>query len=170
MSELWTRALVGRHPKKTLLRAVIWAGVTYTLFSGPFRPVRVQGDSMAPTLETGSLRLANMWAYVHDEPKTGDIVIVRIAGRRVMYLKRVLAVPGERIRFDQGALLINGRIRPEPYVIRGGTWTTGEYELKAGEFYIAGDQRAQRIENHATGIVDRDRILGKLWHFSGGLP
>ncbi len=160
----WGRWIWGRDPRLTLFRAVILGLCAWVVFSGPLRPVRVAGGSMEPALRSGELRWANLWGLRHRPPRAGEVVLVRADQRgRLMYLKRVLAVPGERIAFRNGRLIVNGREVPEPYVVYSDHWNTGEYELRPDEFYVAGDHRDQPIEQHATFVAPRDRIAGILW-------
>jgi signal peptidase I len=91
------------------------------------------------------------------------VVLVRLGRGRIMYLKRVLAVPGETLAFDRGRLLVNGVERPEPYVRHQGLWTSRAYTLEEDEFFVAGDNRAMSMEAHATGVADRRRIAGGVW-------
>lgn len=159
----WSRWIWGARPARTLVRAVVLGAVAAVVFSGPARPVRVVGESMAPTLASGTLRWANLWRYRSRAPRAGEVVLVRIGRGRIMYLKRVLAVPGETLAFDRGRLLINGAERPEPYVRHQGLWTSRAYTLEEGEFFVAGDNRAMPMEAHATGVADRRRIAGGVW-------
>ena len=156
------RWIVGQKPRRTLVRALVLAAVCFVVFRHAFRPVWVDGDSMAPTVRSGTFRFANLLAFVRHEPRTGDIVVIEMAGRRVMYLKRILAVPGERFAFTNGVLYVDGRVRPEPYVVFRGRWTTGVHALGPDQYYVAGDNRDGPIEGHATGIVERWRIAGGL--------
>lgn len=158
----WRVVLVGRRPRRTLLRALAVAAVAFVFFRFVLLPVRVVGASMEPTVPDGAWRFAFLPRYAFSEPRRGDIVVIALAGRRVMYLKRVLAVPGDRLRFEAGRLYLDGEPQPEPYVRQRGRWTTSAYKLAPGEYYVAGDNRRAPIEEHATGIVDRRRIAGGL--------
>lgn len=158
----WFRLGFGRHPKRTLRRALALAAVSGWFFGFVLRPVRVAGESMAPTVKNESLRFALLLRYRFGEPRRGDIVVIRMAGRRVMYLKRVLAVGGDRVAFESGILRVNGEPRPEPYVVFEGNWAVPELELAGNEFFVAGDNRREPLARHAAGVVTRDRIAGGL--------
>ena len=154
--------VVGRHPRRTAVRAVLLALVASLVFGLVLRPARVDGESMAPTVRDRSLRFVSLLRYARRDPQPGDIVAVRLAGRRVMYLKRVLATGGDRIAFSNGVLRVNSDVRPEPYVRFHGDWTFEETELAADEFFVAGDNRALLPPAHVAGAVRRDRIAGGL--------
>ena len=165
MQRLITRILIGTRPRKTLIRAGILAICCYFFFRYPFQPVLVHGTSMEPTYRDGALRFSNSLSYLRDRhPTPGDVVVIRMAGRRTMYLKRILAIPGDEVYFDKGILWINGETQSEPYVVHTGTWTTRPVLLESQEYFVAGDNRAMPRENHVMGIVDRNRIEGKLWN------
>lgn len=159
---LWQRMVIGARPRQTLARTAVLAVVCFVCFRYVLLPVRLQGGSMEPTYADGGFNLANAWTYRHGEPARGDIVVIAMAGRKAMYLKRVLAVPGDRVRFVEGALEVNGAVVPEPYVVFEGRWTTPLERLAAGEYFVAGDNRAMPREAHVMGVVTRDRIVGRL--------
>lgn len=154
--------VVGRHPRRTVVRAGLVALVASLVFGLVLRPAWVDGVSMAPTVRDRTLRFVFLFRYAWSDPRPGDIVVVRMAGRRVMYLKRVLATGGDRIAFANGALRVNGVVQPEPYVRFHGDWTFEETELAADEFFVAGDNRALPLPEHVAGAVRRDRIEGGL--------
>jgi signal peptidase I len=158
----WRVWLIGHRPRRTLVRALGLAVLAYLFFGHVMRPVIVRGRSMEPTIRDGAVRLAHLWMYRRRDPRRGEIVVIRMTGRRMMLLKRVLAVPHDRIRFDGGALWLNGERYPEPYVVHRGNWTTAEYQLEPDEYYVAGDNRAARIEDHDTGIAERERLVGGI--------
>lgn len=132
------------------------------VFGLVLRPVRVSGISMEPTIHDGTFRFGLLTAYAFAEPREGDIVMVRLAGRSVMYLKRVLAVPGQTAQFRAGGLWIDGTLRPEPYVRLAGTWQTEPVRLGEGEYLVAGDNRSAPLSRHMAGVTTRDRIEGRL--------
>lgn len=162
----WARVraiLIGRRPRRTLIRALGWAIAAYLFFGHFVRPVRVQGRSMEPTVRDGAFRFANLHAARMRDPRHGELVVIRTAGRRMMLLKRVLAVPADRVRFRNGTLWLNGEPQAEPYVVHRGRWTTAEYRLGPDEYYVAGDNRSAWIEDHEIGIAPRARIVGVLF-------
>lgn len=154
--------LLGRRPSRTLVRALVLALLTYGVGRHLARPVRVRGTSMEPTLADRSLHLASLVRYRRAPPARGDVVIIAMAGGRAFYLKRVLGLPGERVKLESGRLFINGTVQPEPYLPEGGGWTMPERPLEPDEFFVAGDNRRMPLEDHAAGVVQRDRIVGGL--------
>lgn len=154
--------MVGRNPRRTLRRALVWAAATYLIFGFALRVVVARGSSMEPTVHDGAVRLADLLRYRVRPPRRGEIVTIRLVGRQTMLLKRVIGLPGEEVRFDHGVFLVNGEPLPEPYVRYDGRWTTGAYRLGPAEFYVAGDNRSGPYGDHATGVVHRRDILGKL--------
>src|SRR5690606_25680995 len=105
----------GSNPRRTLIRAGLLVAAAYVAFGHVLMPVRGSGISMAPTIEHGQLIFINRLAYRLREPRRGDIVAVRMAGPSVVYVKRLLGLPGERIRIDAGKVSINGEPLAEPY-------------------------------------------------------
>lgn len=159
---LGSRWIIGASPRRTLVRTAVLALVSLAVFGLVLRPVRVRGISMEPTIRDGAFRFGLLTAYAFAEPRAGDIVMVRLAGRSVMYLKRVLAVPGQTAQFRAGELWVDGAPRPEPYVLLTGTWQTGLLRLGEEEYLVAGDNRSAPLSQHMAGVTTRDRIVGRL--------
>jgi len=155
--------LLGTNPRRTLVRAAVLVLASVVLFGWVLLPLRAQGISMQPTYEPGGLHLVNRLAYVFREPARGDIVAIRLAGRRVVYVKRIVGVPGERIRFAAGRVYADGRPLDEPYVRhRRVSWELPETTLGADEYFVVGDNRGMAIEDHDLGKTRRGRIVGKI--------
>lgn len=157
------RLFFGRNPRRTLIRAMVLAGISYGVFGHVLRPVRVQGISMAPTLTDGTIHLVNLAAYWRSEPRRGDMVAVEMPGRQAYYMKRVLGLPGERVAFVEGRLLVDDRLVPEPYLASLGNWNMGTQLVPEGHYFIAGDNRQTSFEGHTLGLVEARRIAGALW-------
>ncbi len=119
---------------------------------------------MEPTYADHSFTMANALRYRFRHPRRGDVVVIRMAGTHVMLLKRVLGLPGERVSFRGGALLIDSIVVAEPYLSDAGDWNMEEVVVGPDEYFVAGDNRAVPIESHVLGRVDRARIAGgALW-------
>jgi len=158
--ELAKRAFVGRNPRRTLLRAAALALACLAVFKFALIPCRIDGESMEPTYHYGSLTFIDATRYLRREPARGDVVAIKIAGRSVMLLKRIVGLPGERLAFREGALTIDGRSVPEPYLAAPCRWTKDEVRMGPGEFYVVGDNRQVPVQMHTQGRVDRKKIIG----------
>jgi signal peptidase I len=157
------RVLIGRNPKRTLVRVVVLVAVSVVVFKFMLLPVRVDGASMLPTYKENGVNLVNRLAYLRHEPERGDVVAVRLlAGAHIMYLKRIVGLPGETVAFHNGRLLINGEPLEEPYVKFPCVWERGPVQVGPGQYYVVGDNRDNQWEWHAQGRAPRELILGKV--------
>jgi signal peptidase I len=161
-SRSWLRLLIlGRNPRFTLIRAGVLALTAFVVFRFILLPVRVSGGSMEPNYHDRSINFINQLAYRSHEPRRGDVVGVRFAGRSIMLLKRVVGLPGELIGFSNGRVTVNGQPLDEPYVKLPTDWNRYPVRLGPNDYFVVGDNRSMPIENHMFGICDRQRILGK---------
>src|SRR5690242_18103006 len=82
-----------------------------------YQPVKVEGTSMMPTLEDQERVFINKFVYRLEPIRRGDVVVFRYPrDTSKSYIKRVIAVPGDRVRIDDGLLYVNGRQVAEDYV------------------------------------------------------
>lgn len=163
MLDRWQRLLVGRRPSRTLARAAVIATVSVVTFGWILQPIRTYGPSMLPTYSDGGLHLVNRLAYVRQEPRRGDIVAIRLAGPRVLFVKRIIGLPGERVRLEAGVVYLDDKPFDEPYVVHRAAWMMREKTLGPREYFVAGDNRGMSIEQHELGAVSRDRIVGRMF-------
>ena len=154
--------MIGRNPRATLLRIVAIVGVAFVVFGWVLVPMRLSGISMLPTYQDGTFNFANRAAYWIDEPTRGDVVAIRMAGPHAFYVKRIIGMPGERIEIVAGTVTVDNEVLIEPTVSRRAAWNLEPITLAPGEFFVVGDNRSMKIENHDLGRVTRRRIVGKL--------
>jgi signal peptidase I len=159
---LLRRIVFGSHPRRTAVRVLVLAAISLVTFRWVLIPVRTQGISMQPTYESGSLKFVNRLAFFRHPPSRGDIVAIRLAGPHVVYVKRIVALPGERVQIVQGQVFINGSPLPEPYVRHRRPWDVAEVTLTPSEYYVIGDNRGMRASDHDFGRVDAARLLGRV--------
>jgi signal peptidase I len=119
---------------------------------------------MVPTYNNGDVNFCFTLKYLFSPPKKNDIVTVRFAGTRVMLLKRVIALEGETVAFENGYLLINGTKIPEPYVAKRQKWNLPPRVVKKDHVYVIGDNRNVPMDRHHFGQTPVNRIVGvPLW-------
>ncbi len=157
------RAIFGSNPRRTAIRVIVLAAVSFVTFGWVLLPMRAEGISMLPTYQSGTLHLINRLAYFPSKaPVRGDVVAIRLAGPHVLYVKRVVGLPGERIAIVGGLVQVNGVPLAEPYVRNRRPWDVPEVTLRAQEFFVIGDNRGMSAGDHDFGRVETSRIIGKV--------
>ena len=156
------RVLIGKNPKRTLVRIIVVAAVSFTVFKFVLLPIRVEGISMLPTYQDNGINFVNRLAYLFHEPQRGDVVAIRFAGEKIMLLKRIIGLPGETIAFRDGHAVINGQVLEEPYVKFPCNWEHELEQVEPGEYYVVGDNRSMDFYDHVQGRPERRRIVGKI--------
>jgi signal peptidase I len=155
--------LFGAHPRRTAIRAAVLIITAAVVFGVALLPVRLSGISMEPTYTDGQFNFANRLAYGGNRrPGRGDVVAIRMAGPSVLYVKRVVGLPRERVEIALGTVLINGEPLAEPTVVNKAPWNVPAVTLGDDEYYVIGDNRAMKAENHDFGRATLDRIIGKM--------
>lgn len=154
--------LFGSNPRATLMRIAAIVGGAVILFLFVLQPVRLQGISMLPTYEDGRINFANRLAYVLRQPARFDVVAIRMAGPSVLYVKRIVGLPGERVEIDMGTVMIDGAPLAEPTVVYRIPWNMDPVTLDADEYFVVGDNRSMKMEDHDFGRANRNRIVGTL--------
>lgn len=156
------RLVFGADPRRTSVRVVVLATLSFIIFKWVLIPIRAEGISMEPTYRSGSLNLVNRLAYRYRKPERGDIVGIKLAGPHVLYVKRIIGLPGEHLSIERGQVYINGAPLNEPYVKNRRGWDVAEVTLTAREYFVIGDNRGMRASDHDFGRVDVSRILGRV--------
>jgi signal peptidase I len=129
-----------------------------------YQPVRVEGTSMLPVLEDQDRLFINKIAYRVGEIHAGDVVVFQYPRDHAKsYIKRVIALPGDRIRIDQGQVVVNGKLLMEPYLQSrfADDRSQPEMVLPPGEYFVMGDHRSISSDSRDFGPVDRELIYGK---------
>jgi len=158
------RLVYGTSLRRTLLRAAILGALVYITFRFVFIPVRVNGSSMAPTYSSRGINLVNRLAYRWAEPRRGDVVGVwlREGGHSVLWMKRIVGLPGETIGFEAGRVTVNGVRLEEPYVRLSSDWNSAPVVCGPDEYYVVGDNRSMDSDSHKHGRVKRSLIAGRM--------
>ena len=154
--------LFGQNPRRTTVRVLLLILASIVVFRWVLIPVRTDGVSMEPTYESGRLNLVNRLAYLRSPPARGDVVAIRLAGLHVLYIKRVLGLPGERIAISAGEVLVDGAPLIEPYVHHRRPWELAEVRLGPAEYFVVGDNRGMAAADHTFGRIDAVRIVGRV--------
>ncbi len=122
-------------------------------------------DSRAGGACADGLRLVPL-----SSPKRGDIIAFRTSEdkKASIHIKRVIALPGETVQIKDGQILINGEVYNEkdefPAITNAGL-ASEPITVGKGQYFVLGDNRnnSEDSRHNGMGLVDSDRIVGKLW-------
>jgi signal peptidase I len=148
---------------RSLARITLQIGVLALLAAAFFMtPRQVSGMSMEPHIAPGEYVLINTFAYRIGPPHRQDIVAFRRDGdARGLFIKRVVGVPGDRVRIDRGRVFVNGSALVEPYVRYADDRSFGEVSVPAGSVYVLGDNRAASEDSRVFGPIADDHLMGR---------
>ncbi len=121
-------------------------------------PVRVSGSSMANTLKNGEILLLNKFEYRFSDIKRFDIVVVKAHKERI--IKRVIGLPGETLKYENGILYINDKMIEENYLDEVTKDFTYEGKIPDECYFVMGDNRDDSLDSRYFGCFPKKDILG----------
>jgi signal peptidase I len=129
-----------------------------------YQPVRVEGTSMLPRLEDHDRLFINKFVYRFTAIERGDVVVFLYPrDPEKSYIKRVIALPGDRLRIDRGQVWVNGKALREPYVpeMYEDSRSMSEMVVPEESYFVMGDHRSISSDSREFGAVERPLIYGK---------
>jgi len=129
-----------------------------------YQPVKVEGTSMLPGLEDQERIFINKFVYRWGPVERGDIVVFHYPrDPSKSYIKRVIAVEGDRVRIDEGRVYVNGTQVAEPYVPQEyeDFRSYPEIKIPPHTYFLLGDHRTSSSDSRDFGPVPQRYIYGK---------
>ena len=150
------------------LEIVFLALVLYVVIQYAVQTVHVLGSSMYGTLHDNDLLVASKISYKLHPPQRGDIIVFKPPDEASRdFIKRVIALPGERIHITNSVVYINGQVLREPYLPEKWTYNNnwpadGQDKLvPPNEYFVMGDNRNHSSDSRTFNFIELDSILGK---------
>jgi signal peptidase I len=143
---------------------LISATVSVLIILFLYQPVRVEGTSMLPRLEDHDRLFINKFVYHITSIERGDVVVFHYPrDPEKSYIKRVIALPGDKLQIDHGKVWLNGKLLPESYVPDAYRDERSYSEMVVPEdsYFMMGDHRSISSDSREFGPVERDLIYGK---------
>jgi len=156
---------------REFFEVIVLAVILYFGISFAIQAVHVEGLSMFATLNDNDYLIADKIDYRFHPPQRGDIIILRPpTDNSKDFIKRVIALPGERLLIRDGIVYINGNKLDEPYLPEAWTtfnnWPTNGSDgqvMGPNEYFVMGDNRNRSQDSRIFGPITRDRIDGRAW-------
>ena len=168
-----------------MVTIVVAVGAVLAIKAWVVNPYRIPSSSMEPTLhcaEPGAgcearfsdRVLANRFIYHFRDPHRGEIVVFKTppqaercengAGGET-FVKRIIGLPGDTFREENGTVFINGKPLDEPYVQpqERDQRTVKKQVIPAGNYFMMGDNRASSCDSRDWGPVPRSNLIGPVF-------
>jgi signal peptidase I len=147
---------------KTLASAAVYATLIVTF---GFQVARVEGLSMAPTLDDQDRLIVNKLVYRLTSPRRSDIVMLYYPlNPDKSFVKRVIAEEGDQVRIVDGRVYVNDVPLPDDYVPEEyrshDDW--GPQVIPEGYYFVMGDHRNNSSDSRHWGMVPKKYIIGKV--------
>ena len=121
-------------------------------------PINVVGKSMEPTLEDKDMMLLDEISYRFEDIKRFDIVVVK--SKDGLIIKRVIGLPGEKVKCKNGDIYINNKKIRENYD-HAYTEDFDEIKISKNNYFVLGDNRVNSMDSREYGTFDKKKIRGK---------
>jgi signal peptidase I len=150
------------------IKALVIAGLLVVVIrTFIFAPFIVDGPSMKPNFFTGERLIVNEIIYSIRKPKHGEVIVFH-APEGKDYIKRVIALSGEKVKVENNKVYVNGKELNEDYirdqVIANPNYTIWDHEeltVPEGTFFAMGDNRPESHDGRAIGPVEFSKIVGR---------
>lgn len=150
---------------------VVFAAIGTVIYLFIAQPHKVSGSSMFPNFKDGDYIITDKLTYKFSELQRGDVVVFRNPQENSQdFIKRVIALPGDKVRLESGRVFINDKPLNEPYIqpeIRtsGGLFLEegSEVVVETGEYLVLGDNRPFSSDSRNWGFITKDKVIGKVF-------
>ena len=133
-----------------------------------FQPFVVKGNSMEPNFHQGDYLIVDEISYRFNEPKRGDVIVFRYPrDTSQRFIKRIIGLPGETVKIEQGEInIINdveNRILDESgYGLKENYTDNFVLSLSENEYFVLGDNRTASFDSRKWGGLSKNHIIGKV--------
>ncbi len=153
------------------LQSVALGGAFFVVFYlFIMQPHQVKGNSMFPTYHDKEYILTDKISYKFREPKRGEVIILQSPKNPdIDFIKRIIALPGETVKIENGQVFVNGELLQEPYLevptplFPGGFMIDGqEVTVPPENYFVLGDNRPGSSDSREFGFVPSTHIIGRV--------
>lgn len=144
-----------------IVETVVLSAILFLGINAVSARIRVDGFSMEPTLHNGEFVIVNKLAYQFGEPKHGDVIVFRYPRDPDQeYIKRVIGLPGDRVRIINGQVYVNDELIDEPYIAAAPRYQS-EWSVPKDALFVLGDNRNNSSDSHNWGPVPMEYVIGR---------
>ncbi|GAB6137678.1 signal peptidase I [Halanaerobaculum tunisiense] len=148
---------------KEYLESIVWAIIISTfLIVFVVQAFYIPSGSMKPTLQPGDRIFANKLIYRFRDPQRQEIIVFKYpVNPQRKFIKRVIGLPGDKIKIVGGQVYVNGEQLTEEYTLEKSYADYQEVKVPANNYFVLGDNRNNSEDSRFWGFVPRENIVGK---------
>lgn len=156
----WQSLLLADLIKAGLMTALLFLFVITFVVQG----FKVYGSCMEPNLETGQRVLGNKFVYKFERPQRGDVIVFRYPkDPSRIYIKRIVALPGETVEIRNGQVFIDNERLEESYVRLDPHGNYPRTRIGENSLFVLGDFRKVSNDSRYWGELPMENIQAKIW-------
>lgn len=163
-------------------------GIFFFVYLLIMRPHKIDGESMMPNYLNAEYLLTEKVTYYLNKPQRGDVVVLKppsFVSDGNEFIKRIIGLPGDRLKVFGGHVYINDKLLNEPYiasdvVTAGGTFLAEntDFTVPSSQYFLMGDNREHSSDSRYWGPVplnlspnsENEGINGRAWLIYWPLP
>jgi signal peptidase I len=146
-----------------ILETLILSVILFFLINAVSARIKIDGSSMEPTLHNGEFVLVSKLNYKFGEPERGDVIVFDFPQNITQeYIKRVIGLPGETVRIEDGKVYIDGKYLKETYIQTSPRYQ-GEWTVMEDTLFVLGDNRNNSSDSHNWGMVPEENVVGEAF-------
>lgn len=149
---------------------VVFLAVALIIYFFIAQPHKVSGSSMFPTFQTGDYIITNKIGYRITPPKRGQVIVFENPRDKTQdFIKRIIGLPGESVKVQDGHVYINDKLLNEPYLAPGITTNPGPFLQEGvnvlipdGNYVAMGDNRPASSDSRDWGFLTKPEVIGQV--------
>ncbi len=151
---------------------VIALAIFVVMYRFLFQPHQVKGNSMYDNFHDGEYLLTDKISYRFNLPQRDDIIVFKAPKNEDYdYIKRIIGLPGDRIKIEKNRVFVNDLLVDESGYLDKTIVTNAGYFVKEGlslsvppeNYFVMGDNRSNSSDSRDWGFVPAKNIVGRAW-------
>ena len=146
----------------------VCVGLAVTVFfilPATMQKYTVVEDSMAPSVQQSDWIYISKIIYRFVSPQRGDVLVFWPPQPEwgVLFIKRIIALPGESVEVRDGRVQVNNIALDEPYVSESAKYVFPRLDVPPDSYFVLGDNRNNSVDSHEGWTLPRQNVVGKAW-------
>ena len=123
---------------------------------------QIEGTAMLPSFPDRAIAIVDEGFYQDAAPKRGDVIVLQHPSRPdVVLIKRIIGLPSEQVKIEDGQVYINEELLEELNIVESTNYE-GAWQIGNGEYFVLGDNRNNSSDSHSWGPLADELIIGKV--------